>query len=201
MPNANRPSGLSPVEYLNGSPWNGQGKVYSILAAVTNALYVGDPVGLVAGGADANGIQAVDLCAAGATAVGAIMAIGTVSTGPYINPNDLTKVFRPSGAQAVNYYALVCDDPNVIFEIQEVGTGTQLVAADVNLNANWVNGTPATGVNLSATQIDNTTEAVTATLNMKLLGLVRRADNTFGQYAKWRVLINNHAYRAGVAGI
>lgn len=201
MANANRPSGLSPLEYLNGSPWNGQGRPYAILAAVTNALFVGDPVALVAGGSDTNGIAAVDLCAAGATAVGVIMAIGTIRNGPYINPNDLTKVSRPAGAQAVNYYAYVCDDPNVVFEIQEIGTGTPLAAADVNLNANWVNGTPAAGVAVSATQIDNTTEAVTATLNMKLLGLVQKADNTFGAFSKWRVLINNHAYRAGIAGI
>lgn len=201
MPNANKPSGLSPVEYLNGSPWNGQGNPYVILAAVTNALFVGDPVALVAGGGDATGLAAVDLCAAGATAVGVIMAIGTIPNGPYINPNDLTKVSRPSGAQAVNYYALVCDDPNVVFEIQEVGTGTPLAAADINLNANWVNASPAAGVAVSATMLDNTTEAVTSTLNTKILGLVRRADNAFGAFAKWRVLINNHAYRTGIAGI
>jgi hypothetical protein len=200
MANADRPSGLSPLEYLNGSPWSGLGRPYVVLAAVTNALFVGDPVALTGSG-DSTGLASVDLCAAGSTAVGAIMAIGTNPNGPYINANDLTKVSRPSGAQSVNYYAWVCDDPNVIFEIQEDSDGGALTIASAGLNANWINATPATGVNVSATELDSSSVNTTATLNLKLLGLVRRANNAIGAQAKWRCLINNHAFRTGVAGI
>lgn len=199
MANSNRPSGLSPVKYLNGADWDGRGNVYCLLAANTDPIFVGDPVAL-GGSSDTSGIPSIALCAAGATAVGVVVAVGTNPGGPFADLNDLTKTSAPA-TKAQNYYALVCDDPNVIFEIQEVGTGTQLTATEVGMNANFVNGTPGTGVKLSATQVDNTTEAVTSTLNLKLLRLSRRADNAFGAFAKWEVLLNNHAYRTGVAGV
>ena len=44
MANANRPSGFTPVQYLNGAPWNGQARLYSIAATYGTALYIGDPV-------------------------------------------------------------------------------------------------------------------------------------------------------------
>lgn len=202
MANADRPSGLTPLEYLNGSPWSGLGRPYVVLAAVTNALFVGDPVALTGTGETATGLAAVDLCAAGSTALGVIMAIGTNPNGPYINPSDLTKVSRPSGAQSVNYYAWVCDDPNVIFEIQEDSDGGALTMATASgANANWINATPATGVAVSATELDSSSVNTTSTLNMKILGLVRRADNAVGNQAKWRVLINNHSFRTGITGL
>lgn len=199
MANANRPSGLSPVGYLNGSDWDSRGNVYAIPTTDGTAYFVGDPVAF-AGSADVNGIATVALCAAGATAIGVILAIGTNKSGPFADLNDLTKTSAPATKTAV-YYVLVADDPNIVYEVQEIGTGTALTATEVGLNANWVNGTPATGVKVSATQIDNATEAVTSTLNMKLLGLVQRQDNAFGAFAKYRVIINNHAFRTGVAGV
>ena len=44
-------------------------------------------------------------------------------------------------------------------------------------------------------------QAVTVTLDLKILRLVPREDNAFGEHAKWEVLINNHAFRAGVTGV
>ena len=44
MANPDRPSGFVPVQYLNGSPWSGQTRLYSIPAAYGTALYIGDDV-------------------------------------------------------------------------------------------------------------------------------------------------------------
>ncbi|WP_230690792.1 hypothetical protein, partial [Streptococcus pneumoniae] len=89
------------------------------------------------------------------------------------------------------YYILVCDDPNVIFEVQEIGTGTALAATDVGPNANLVAGT--NNGYISGAMLDNSTEAVTVGLDVKLLGLSQSVTpNAFGAYAKWRVKINNH---------
>ena len=90
----------------------------------------------------------------------------------------------------------------VVFEVQEIGTGTALAAADVGLNANLVAG--ANSGYLSGWLLTNTTEAVTATLDVKLLGLSQRkttTPNAFGPYAKWEVVINNHYFKAGTLGI
>ena len=49
MANANKPFGLKPVSYLNGSPYNGQARLYSVASGNATALYVGDPVTLKIG--------------------------------------------------------------------------------------------------------------------------------------------------------
>lgn len=206
MANLNKPTGLSPVKYLGGADWDERGNLYYIAPADTGAYYVGDLVDLTGTGDAATGLQGITLATAGNPAVGVVMAVGTNKDGgPYINPNDLTKVFRPSGAQPVAYYALVADDPNIIFEAQE--TAGVLVAANVSRNVNITYAAPATGVFLSGTIINGGSQAVTATLNLKLLGLKREYSpsgatlNTYGANSKWLCLINNHRYRAGIAGV
>jgi hypothetical protein len=180
---------------MNGAPWSGGGNIYSIDSGYGTALYVGDPVAS-SGASDAYGIQGVVLGAAGAAVRGVIVAIGiNAQGGPYVNPNNLALISAPA-TKTVNYYALVVDDPQVIFEIQEVGTA--MAAADCGLNANFSFGTAGT---LSGVGILNSSKAVTATLNMRLLGLTQRADNAFGTYAKWNVLLNNHEFRTGVLGV
>jgi hypothetical protein len=212
--NPNKPAGLSPVAYLNGANYTGKGRLYSILAANTNPFFVGDLVVPVAGGgataADSKGIPAITLATAGNPSIGAIVAVGTIADGgPYANPANLNQNFRPTGAQTINYYALVEDDPNVIYEIQEGGAGTNLTSNAVQRNANIVYAAPATGVVVSGTQLDNGTVAVTATLNLKILSFARRPmDNAFttspptgGGAQKWWVLINNHYYRTGILAL
>jgi hypothetical protein len=98
-----------------------------------------------------------------------------------------------------SYYILVCDDPNVVFQIQEVSGGTALTAAEVGLNANLISGT--NNGYISGWEVNNSGETTTATLQLKLLGLAQVQGNAFGEHAKWWVLINNHCYRVGQAGL
>lgn len=203
MANVNRPTGLSPVKHLSGADWDGKANMYYIAAADTNPFYPGDLVDLNNTADATRGIQGITLATAGNPAVGVLLSVGVIPEGgPYINPSDLTATARPTGAQAVPYYALVVDDPYVIFEAQEDGDAGVIAAASSSKNANIIYAAPATGVRFSGTMIDSSSVATTVTLNLKLLGLVRRYDlgalNTYGLYAKWLCLINNHRYRAGV---
>jgi hypothetical protein len=174
--------------------------MYSILAADTHAFAIGDPVVSVAGGADSHGVEAVTLAAATGAIRGVIVGIsdtwpGSAKIG---NPNS---TIRPAAAQTGDWYAMVADDPMLVFEVQEIGTGTPLTVADVGLNTNFVVGTNNGYV--SGWLLDNATEDVTATLQAKILGLVQRPDNAVGAYAKWLVKINNHelAGGTGTAGV
>jgi len=214
--NPNKPSGLSPVATLSGSDWTGKGRMYAIPTTdTTNNYFPGDLVSLVAGGAggDVFGLPLISLTAAGAAAVGVIQAVGTVAQGgPYINPNDLSKTFAPL-TKTVTYYAFVLDDPNIIWEIQEGGAGTNLTTAVIGRNANILLGAASTaanpGVFVSQTVMtDTAAPATTATLNLKILSLAQRPDNHFvtspstgGGGQKWWVLINNHSYRTGIVSL
>jgi len=114
------------------------------------------------------------------------------------DPNNLNTTVIPA-TKSQNYYVMVADDPNILFEAQEVGTGTALTAAEVGLNANLLAGT--NNGYQSGWQIDNSGEGTGATLQVRLMGLVRRQQNAFGAYAKWLVKINNHELAAGTAGV
>lgn len=116
MANANRPSGFSPVQYLNGSPWNGQARIYSIAAAYATALYIGDPV-KSSGTADANGVPGIILGATTGALRGVIVGLGSAE-GLIANPKNLDITYRPAAAQATDWYAMVVDDPQVLFEVQ-----------------------------------------------------------------------------------
>lgn len=198
MANALRPTGLSPVKTLNSGTYNGQANLYYIAAADTNAYAIGDPV-VSSGSSDSNGVPGITLAAATGAIRGVIVGLGT-SEGLIANPNNLNQTIRPSGANAVAYYAMVVDDPSVIFEVSEpISGGTALTAAAVGFNVNLVVGT--NNGFTSTWTISNSGAATTATLQVRLLGLVRDSANAFGYGARWLVLINTHELKAGTAGV
>lgn len=201
MPNVSRPSGFTPVSTLNGAPWNGQARIYSIAANYNTALYIGDPV-ISSGTADTNGIAGVALGAATGALRGVIVGLGTSPTA-LVNPNNLNQIYRPASDPAV-WYAMVVDDPNVIFEIEEHTNGTAMSALDVGNNQISVVGT-GNGF-ISGWTVASTTDAAssgTATVQLRLLGLAQKANNTFGAAAKWLVQINVHelGHGTGAAGV
>ena len=205
MANANRPSGFSPTLYLGGSAWDGKSRLYSIAAAYGTALYIGDPV-ISSGTSDAFGIPGIARGATTGALRGVIIGLydsgsanavpGGVSVGNINSPN---LVYRPASHANV-WYAAVVDDPNVIFEIQEETNTQQLAAADIGMNTIGVTGT-GNGY-LSGWQLASYTggtPAATATLQLRLMGLVQKpgGTNVFGAYAKHLVKINVHELGTG----
>lgn len=199
MANTNAPFGLRPVRYLNGAPWNGQVSRYLLPATDSNNMFIGDPVTL-AGDAGASGsfvlgvptggMPTVSIGVAGSAIVGSIV-------GFEINPARLDILHRPASVAMV---ALVCDDPNVIFHMQEQNTGTAFTSAEVSLNANFVSGTGSSVTGYSGFVIDNAGEATTATLNLRLMRLAQFETNDYGLAAIWEVLLMAHQHRAGATG-
>lgn len=195
MPNANRPTGFVPVQYLNGAAWSGQARIYSIAASYGTELAIGDPV-ISSGTADANGVPGIVLAAAAGAVRGVIVGLGK-SEGLTANPSNLDTTKRPASDPAV-WYALVVDDPNVIFEIQEESNGTALAATEIGMNTIPV--LAAAGTYVSGWQLRSATgatPATTATLQLRLLGLSRKPGNGFGAYAKHLVKFNVHELGSG----
>jgi hypothetical protein len=200
MANADTPFGLRPVRYLSGAPWNGQVRRYLIDSGDGTATFIGDlvklagsagSVGSLVDGVPVGGLPTVVQSAAGDTHVGVVVGFEPLKT-------NLETRHRAASTSRVAY---VVDDPNVIFEIQEVSGGTALTATAVGNNANVVVAAGSTTTALSGMELDNSTEATTADLDLKILGLVQREDNDYGEHAKWLVLINDHAFRGTVAGV
>jgi hypothetical protein len=198
MANANTKFGLRPVRYLSGAPYNGAVNAYSVPTGDSTAIYIGDPVKL-AGTAQTIGdqiYQDIAQAAVGDKCLGAVVGMSPV-LGSGASGRDST-IYRAASTQRVIY---VADDPNLVFEIQEVGTGTAFTANDIGLNASYVVGSGSTTTGLSGVELDNTTEATTNTLDLQIVGFVNRPGNEIGANAKWLVRINNHQRANQVAGV
>ena len=196
MPNLSNPQGLIPTKYLNGANWTGQANIYYIPSSVTTKLAIGDPV-VSGGSADAKGVPSIARAADTGAIRGVIVGLGESPDALLIRPNSPDSIIRPAVTTKA-FYALVVDDPNVLFEVQEAGVAP-LAAADVGLNTNLT--VVDAGDYFSKVTLDNADKATTATLQVKLFGLVRRIDNEFGANAKWLVKINAHELAAGTAGV
>lgn len=202
MANQNRPAGFIPVQYLNGAPWNGQARLYAIASGYGTDLYIGDPC-ISGGSADAQGIPTIARGAATGALRGVIVGLGNGLKGGLFNVNNLNITYRPAGATG-QWYAAVVDDPNVLFEIQENANGTQIAATEIGLNTIGLSGSGNGFV--SGWQLASVTDAApaaTATLQLRLMGLVQREGNGFGPYAKHLVQINVHelGHGTGAAGV
>lgn len=199
MANNNAPFGLRPVGTGSSGVYSGKITQYSVPAGDGTAIYVGDPVKLVGTSQFINGQSFSDVAQA---ATGDVM-VGVV-VGSFADTRDST-LYRAASTQRILY---VCDDPNALFEIQQVSTGTALTANDVGLNVNFVVAAGSTVTGQSGVTADNTTEATTNTLDLKIVGMVNRADNdpgtavgTGAASSRLLVRLNRHIYVNQIAGV
>ena len=189
MANTDTPFGFKPVKHLNGSPWNGKVNVYYIPSTDGTAMFKGDAVKL-AGSADATGKFPTIAQAAATNAICGVI-VGFADN-PYvgINPDYPNLNYRPASTAM---YALVVDDPFVIFEVQEDSVGNSITADMVGLATDIVVGSGSTTTGRSAMELDSS-DTATAAGQCRIMRLVNRDDNELGNYAKWEVLIAEHQY-------
>lgn len=192
MANANTQFGLRPARYLGGAAYTGGVNLYSVPSSDGTAFFLGDPVKLNGTAQTIGDTTYPDViqAATGDKIVGVVVGVLPAT-------RDST-IYREASTQRV---VAVCDDPNMLFEIQESSGGTAFTINDIGLNANFVVGSGSTTTGMSAVEIDNSTEATTNTLDLKIVSMVSRADVAVGANAKWLVRINRHSYANQVAGV
>jgi hypothetical protein len=206
MANANVARGLIPYAMLWGQKYNGSFNTYFVPASYGTALYVGDPVDIVSSSNDANGIPAVQLGVVGSPLLGVV--VGIINGGDMGNINAVTRdlpVYHPASTAQ---YLAVCDDPNVLYEIQDdassQATAPKLFAGK---NASLVSGSGSTVTGYSGWQMAASTVATTNTLDLKIMRPLQQPDNTIGtaantnMNAKWLVKLNNSRFANLIAGI
>ena len=130
-------------------------------------------------------------------------AVGVFNGCNYIDPTTGKPTWKNYYPGSVNItqgkiIADVLDDPNQLFIIQNDGTSA---AANYGKNADVVMGTGSTTTGVSGMELDTSTIAKTAALNVKIVGLWDVPNNAVGANAVVVVKINEHLYgSAGVAG-
>ena len=206
MANTDSPFGLRPIRHRNGAAYNGATNPYYIFSTYATALFVGDPVIKVAAGSNTAFVSGPGV---GEFEIGTLPSIEKATAG---DGNRITGVivgFAPAPTNLdLNYntasterVALVCDDPDVIFEIQANGA---IPAASMGLNGIFIythSGSTTSG--LSGVELDTTGTAPSADASNQLLILraANKPDNdTTLTHAKVEVMINQHSQNQGTVG-
>lgn len=204
MANAIVARGLIPYRYIWGAPYSGSANMYFVPSSYATALFIGDPVDIVSGSNDANGIPAVQLATVGSPILGVV--VGVVDGGQ--PPIPVTRDLPVNHPASTNQYLLICDDPNLIHMVQD-DASTQATAPKLwaGKNANLVSGTGSTATGFSGWQLAASTVATTNTLDVKIIMPLQQADNTIGgtantsMNAKWLVKLNNSRFANQLAGV
>lgn len=182
--------GLIPIRKINGGQFFA--RPYVVAAANGTNMCVGDVVELDPTG-DIDVATQLPLIVPGAasrTLLGVIVGFLPDPTQPYNGH------YRAASTRRV---VLVCDDPDVIYSIQEDAVGGVVSAANIGqmYNALVIIGTPSIVTGLSTTMLDSSTVTVSAAA-LKIVGVVREPGNVAAQTggAKLEVMLLVNAIRA-----
>tara|TARA_R110000744_G_scaffold334863_1_gene440209 strand:- start:890 stop:1465 length:576 start_codon:yes stop_codon:yes gene_type:complete len=190
MANVDKAFGLRPLGNLSASGSQKQ-YGYEIADNQSGAIYQGDLVTLKDG-------YILQFDPSSHTA-----AVGVFNGCNYIDPTTGKPTWSNYYPGSVNItqskiVADVMDDPSQLFIIQNDGTSA---AANYGKNADIVVGTGNATTGMSANELDTSSIATTAALNLKVIGLWDVPNNAIGANAVVVVKINEHLYgSAGVIG-
>ena len=206
--NTNVARGLIPYAHYDGSVWNGSGNIYYVASGYATSLFIGDPVVTHSASNDANGIPAVQVGVTGSPIIGVML--GIVDGGPFAaTPITVTRDLPTYHPASTAQYILVCDDPTVLYLVQDDASSNTAFAPQLwaGKNANFVSGSGNTTTGYSGYQLAASGVATTSTLDLKIIRPLNSADNLIGtttntnMNAKWLVKLNNYEYANQTAGV
>ena len=188
-PAVEAPYGLVPVNRIDGMPYAGSMRTFKIASAYNTSIFAGDAVTLVTGGTIER-----DPFDAAMQPVGVFM--GCTYTDPVLGYKIHSQYF-PANLVASDIEALVVDDPNVLFKVAVVSSGTtigDLSQIDLGANVAGVDNAGDTATGRSACAISDTS-ATTNTLPFRIVELVEETKNSSGGYTEALVKFNaGHQY-------
>lgn len=193
MANVDRPNGATPIGTISGAPYNANVRKYPVDASNATAIFRGDFVTLEDDGncaPAAAGDSILGVC------VGVVVTRATAQTE---HPGYLPATTAGN--------ILVCEGPDILYEIQEDGNmGASGAQAVVGSNGDIVAGSGSTTTGRSAHELDSSDvtakDASAASAQLRVVAVVDREDNDgTAANAKWIVRINEHMHDLGGAGL
>lgn len=188
-PTVSAPYGLKPVNSLDGKPYAGAIRQIPVATGFATAIFNGDTV-LISDGY---------LIKSTTTNSGGI--VGVCLGGQYVNSNGQTvqgQYIPALAATASNpAYAYVVDDPNALFKVAVVTSGTTMGTAsraDVGSNVPLVLNAGSTTTGDSAFGVTLTGAGTTATIPLRVIDVVPETATAADTYTELFVKINTHQY-------
>jgi len=190
MANIDAAFGLRPIGKVGSGVQNMGTTMYTIEDNYGTAIFKGDHV-LQSGGYVIKGT------ASGATILGVFNGcfyIDPTSKKPTWSnyyPGSINVTSAGSISGSTNIDAYIYDDPYMLFEAQCDGT---IAKTDIGKNTDTVLTAGSTVNGLSKNEIDDSTEATTAGLQVKIIGITKDPENddASSANANWYVMFNEH---------
>ena len=180
MANVDAPRGFTPVMYRSGLAYSGAARRY-YKSATAGIIGIGDPVVRATNSTDPEGGPEIVRATTGAAITGVVVGILP----------DISDLSKRHLASADTGYVLVADEPDLLFEVQEVSGGSALAVTNVGQHIDSVTALDAdTTTGRSKYEIDN--GAVASDNTWRIEALSKRPDNEVGEHAKWIVSANLH---------
>ncbi len=193
MANIDAAFGLRPIAKVGSAPGGTTGTTkYSIGDNQGTAIFTGDPVKYKNDGT-------VEVATASDALLGVFM--GCFYTDPTTGKPTFRNYF-PASLSPGDAIAFVADDPDQMFVVQQDSVGSNLVAADLNLNANLIFGAGSTTTGVSGVEIDSSTGAATATHQVRLIDFYDIPSNdATANNSELVIKINNHSLNGGTGTV
>jgi hypothetical protein len=186
-----KPFGLRPINLLGGQANSGSIRLYKIASGYATGIFYGDLVSMLA----SSGTIQKETGTTTATPVGVFLGVEYMSAlQGLLQRNQWTaSTTVPTGTTA---WAYVCDDPDMLFEIQANGSLSQNC---LGTNAAIVQGAGSTSTGMSGVTLNAGSIATTATLPLRIVDWVKRPDNALGDaFTNVIVRLNTHFNRTAL---
>jgi hypothetical protein len=179
-PTVSKPYGLLPVNLIGGQVFAGSTRLMSIASGYGSDIFFGDVVKRAS-----NGTIEKDTGTSTATPVGIFMGC------TYTNPSTKQKLFfqsYPAGTSASDIQAYVADDPDVLFKVATVSSGTTVAFYGPNIvgeNAVLCQNAGSNNTGDSAVAIFGGNTATTASFPIRIVDFVPDTGNSSNGYCEF----------------
>jgi hypothetical protein len=179
-PTVDKPYGLQPINLIGGQVFAGSTRQLKIASGYAANIFAGDVVKLVS-----TGVIEKDTGTTTATPVGVF--VGCQFTNPSTKQIQFQQ-YWPTGTVAADAVAFVLDDPDVLFKVAAVSSGTTIAfygQTVIGTNVALVQNAGSTTTGDSAVAIDGSSAAVTATLPIRIVAGVPDTANSSGDFCEF----------------
>ena len=187
-PTVSAPYGLKPVNLIGGQVFAGATRQMQIASGYNTNIFYGDLVKRIS-----DGTIEKDTGTATATPCGIFLGVSftNASTGQVQQQQ-----FYPASQQiksGTQIFAVVADDPDTLFQVVSCSSGTTVAAMGISAignNIELIQNAGSTTTGNSAVAINEGTQAVTSTLPVRIIDVVRDTATGTDSFVEFIVKIN-----------
>lgn len=182
-PTIDKPYGLQPVNLIGGQVYAGSTRLIKIASAYNTNIFAGDVVKLVSSGTVEKDTGTTTVAANGVAGI----FMGCTFTNPVTKQLTFSQ-YWPAGTVASDAQAYVVDDPDVLFKVAAVSSGTTVAfygQTVVGTNVALVQNSGSTTSGDSAVAIDGSSAATTVSLPIRIVAGVPDTANASGDFCEF----------------